>query len=126
MKRALLILVVLFASVSGSFAWSGGQTLYVDGMSYTDTQSMTVNLNAYSANVELSGSVADQGFASLVFVGNNYDYYYTYDFSHDYPNGTTPYIYYRVTSYGDPIYWSSIYVNFEAWLTYGSVTLKWE
>lgn len=124
MKKTLLIVVLLIASVSGSFAWSGGQTLYVDGMSYTDTQSMTVNINAYSTDVELSGSVADQGYASLGFVGNNYDYFYEWDFSHDYPDlGSDRFIYYRVTN---SIYWSSIYVNFEAWLTYGSVTLRWE
>lgn len=134
MKKLFLILTVLFATASSSFAWTGSQSLYAYGFQsgpypgLTDTQAMTVNINSYCYDLEFTGSVntdlAPSGpdtpsAGAWIYDNNTYEIF----FSYSYPNvDTSKSIYYRKTS----SYWASINVMIEAYLSSMAVTLRWD
>jgi len=134
MKKLFLLLIVIFATASGSFAWTGSQSLYAYGYQsgpypgLTDTQGMTVNINSYCYDVQLTGYVYTEyapgtGMSAGAWLYNN-SYDRTYEYL--YPNtSNNTYINYRAAS-GSGIYWDSIHVVIEAYLASMAVTLLWE
>ena len=132
MKKLFLLLIVIFATASGSFAWTGSQSLYAYGYQsgpypgLTDTQGMTVNINSYCYDFELTGYVnttydSSSGMFAVasIYDSSTFESFYEYNYTN---LDSSTYIYYRKTM----SYWASVNVAIETYLASMSVTLRWD
>jgi hypothetical protein len=128
MKKILLVLIVLFLSVSSSFAYRQtctittdpsssyfitGPTTGQDNFVYSNCSYAKVTANWYSATPEAFGHVSSGDYSGA----NIADYTWSSDGSSSY---------YYSSGYYTPRYWGIIYFYLEAYGCYGTATLEWD
>lgn len=132
MKKIFLLLTVIFATASGSFAWTGSQSLsawgYQNGPDpgITDIQTVIVNINAYCNTFEFTGSVntglapvGSNPFAAAFIYNSSYSVVYNYGYLNA---GDSKSVYY----FESDVYWTTAGIYLEAYLAAISVTLQWD
>ena len=135
MKKLFLLLIVIFATASGSFAWTGSQSLSAWGYSSTgpypgqnDYQWIPVNINSYCYNVEFTGSVntdwapsGPETSSAAAWIWDNDKNEISFIYAYPYVDTTKSFYYGDSSSY-----WGSVNVSVEAYLASISVTLRWD
>ncbi len=126
MKKLILLLAVLFASVTGSFAWENGQSMSASGYGdmgegRVEDNYMAVNINSYCDYLLLTGFISttnSDAYLSVGAVGDN-GLYYTYDTP---PASGGQTFQYSVTG---NLFWSTVSVYMEVFHGYAEVLLRW-
>ena len=129
MKKALLILTLLFSGVSSSFAgWESGESIWFNGFDanydpQVNNQTLYANINAYVDYIGIFYNVSylapGGGYVDMGVLSSSSNLYYQY------VNTQSSSGQYFVSPSGSPSYWGTITTYIESYGTNGSIILRW-